>query len=297
MGVVILAEKPDMGEKIANALGIKSKHRSYITLLNGDIVTWAIGHIIKLKKPDAYEEYKEWSLSKLPIIPKQMETEIDPKKKDQFKVIAGLFKEASCVVIACDPGREGEHIGRTIIKQAKYTGPIKRLWIQDLTKATIQKGFQELKDGSEYQNLAQAAQLRAYADYWIGFTASRFFSLIVREQLQQYVKLSAGRVQTPTLKLVYNREIEIEQLKEKEFYRIKTVFSSQHGNYEGYWFQQLEEGKLDRFESKEEAERLIQSLNGKSPTIVAVEKKEVKRFAPKLLDSTAIKTIGRKYLG
>lgn len=290
---VIIAEKPDMGVKISEALGIKRKQKGSILLQNNDVVTWAFGHLIRLKEPDSYEEYKKWTFESLPILPKVMETEVNPDAKDQFKIIRDLLSEASSVVIATDPGREGEHIARLILTKAKYKGPIERLWIQDLTAATIQKGFSHLRPGADYDNLAAAAELRSYADYWIGFTATRFFTLAANSG----TVLSAGRVQTPTLKLVYDREMEIIQFKDSEFYKIKASFETKNGVYDAFWYTMDQEERTDRFTTKEETNQFIEQLQSQPSKLISVNRKDVKRYAPSLLDSTAIKTTGRKYLG
>ena len=178
---VILAEKPDMGESIAKALGIAAKKRGYIVLNNGDVVTWGIGHLVRLKTPDAYEKYKEWTWEALPVIPEPMLTEVDPKKLDQFKVVKELLATSNECILATDPDREGEHIGRLILEQCGYKKKWKRLWIDDLTESTIQAGMKNLRPSDDFTLLGDAARARAYADYWLGFTASRFFTLFARE--------------------------------------------------------------------------------------------------------------------
>lgn len=297
MSVVILAEKPDMGRKIAESLGQKKAHRGYIELTNGDIVTWAIGHIVRLKTPDTYSEYKEWTLESLPIIPNPMLYEVDPSKKGQFQIINDLLSKAHTCIIATDPGREGEHIARTIIRACKYKGKLLRLWIHDLTPSTIREGFKDLQDASKYDNLSAAAQVRAYADYWIGVTATRFFTLVAREVTGENTLLSAGRVQTPTLRIIYDRELAIEEFKPEPFYIVHTKFQHSNGIYSGQWFKETNDGRVTRFESKEEAEKIVQKIEGQSAVVTHYEEKTVKRNAPQLLHSTSIKTAARKELG
>ncbi|MCP1312106.1 DNA topoisomerase III [Paenibacillus tyrfis] len=294
---VILAEKPDMGRNIAEALGAAKSNRGYIELKNGDVVTWAIGHIIRLKTPDAYEQYKDWSMESLPVIPEPMMSEVDPDKKDQFKIIKELLAKADCCVIATDPAREGEHIGRTIISACGYKGKLQRLWISDLTPATIRTGFQQLKDGSETLHLAESAKVRAYADYWIGFTATRFFTLAAQEVTSEKAVLSAGRVQTPTLRIVYDREMVIEQFTPQPFYVIVADMQAASGSYKAQWFKDVDEGRIYRFESKEDAEAIRKKIAGQTGTVLQYEEKQVKRYAPQLLQSRSIKTAARKELG
>ncbi|MVP02146.1 type IA DNA topoisomerase [Paenibacillus lutrae] len=293
---VILAEKPDMARNIADVLGVKKANRGYIELQNGNIVTWAIGHLIRLRTPDSYEEYKTWSLNTLPIIPEPMLSEVDPDRKDQFLVIRELLSKADSCVIATDPGREGEHIGRTIISACGFKGNLLRLWIQDLTSETIKSGFQQLRSAADYENLAAAARIRAAADYWIGFTATRFFSLVAQEVSGEKALLSAGRVQTPTLRIVYDREMAIEGFKSQTFYQLLGTFTTSSGNYEGKWFR-FQDEKISRLDTIEEAEALLKKVAGQPGTVTHFEEKQVKRYAPQLLDSTSIKKAARKQLG
>ncbi|MGG2201898.1 DNA topoisomerase [Paenibacillus validus] len=294
---VILAEKPDMGRNIAEALGTAKSNRGYIELKNGDVVTWALGHIIQLKTPDAYPQYKEWRLDALPIIPEPMMSEVDPNKKDQFQIIKELLAKADCCVIATDPAREGEHIGRTIISACGFKGKLQRLWISDLTPATIRTGFQQLKDGSETFHLAESAKVRAYADYWMGFTATRFFTLAAQEVTSEKTVLSAGRVQTPTLRIVYDREIAIEQFTPQPFYVIIADMLAATGSYKAQWFKDVDEGRISRFDSKDDAEAIRKKITGQTGSVTHYEEKQVKRHAPQLLHSTSIKSAARKELG
>lgn len=294
---VILAEKPDMGRNIAEVLGVKKSNRGYIELQNGNIVTWAIGHLIRLRTPDAYPEYKEWRMDALPIIPEPMQSEVDPDRKDQFTVIRELLAKADSCVIATDPGREGEHIGRTIVTACGFKGKLLRLWIRDLTPATIRAGFDQLQSATDYDNLAAAARTRANADYWIGFTATRFFTLAAQEVTGEKAVLSAGRVQTPTLRIVYDRELAIETFTPQPFYQLQATFTANGGSYKGKWFKLQDGERISRLDTKEEAEALRKKVAGQPGTVTHYEEKQVKRYAPQLLDSTSIKTAARKQLG
>lgn len=294
---VIIAEKPDMGESIANALGIASKKRGFYVLTNGDVVTWAIGHLIRLKTPETYPEYKEWNFESLPIIPKQMITEVDPKKMDQFKIIKDLLFNSKECILATDPDREGEHIGRLILKQCGYTKRFSRLWIDDLTPATILKGMERLKSSDDFTNLAQAAEARSYADYWLGFTASRFFSLVAQEATSGRANLSAGRVQTPTLRLVYDRELQMEKFEPKAFYNLVAEFNGPKGNYKGIWYREDPEGKINRLDSEDEVKALQEKIKGAAGIVESFNMKEVRKPAPQLFNTTSLKTESRKQLG
>lgn len=294
---LILAEKPDMGEQIATALGIASKKRGHILLQNGDVVTWAIGHLIRLKTPDSYEPYKKWTMESLPIIPEDMQTEVDPKKLDQFNIVKGLLQNSKEIILATDPDREGEHIGNLILHQCGYTGKYKRLWIDDLTPPTIIEGMRNLRESDSMKGLADAAQARSYADYWLGFTASRYFTLLAKEATGEDSKLSAGRVQTPTLRLAYDHELAMENFVPKPFFTLTAEFQTEKGSYKGQWFRKDEEGTVNRFDDPEKAKAMKQMITGKSGTVQSYSVKEAKRFAPQLLNSQELKTAARKQLG
>lgn len=299
---VILAEKPAMGTDIAQALGLKSKGRHYHTLTNGDVVTWAIGHVIQQKEPDTYPEYKEWKLENLPFIPDPVLTEVDPDKEDQVKAIRELVSKAKCVVIATDAGREGEHIARLVLQECRYPvnepGRALRLWLSDLTPETIQKAYANMKDARQYENLAASAQVRANADFWMGITATRFFSVMVRDFAQERVTLSAGRVQTPTLRIVYDREMAIQNFVAKPFYVLVSEFQTSSGNYPGQWFKLNEEGKaVYRFDNQIKAEEIQKKVQGQQGSVIQYTEKSVKRYAPQLLHEGSIKSEARKQLG
>lgn len=177
MKTLIIAEKPDMGRNIASVLEPKASNKR--TYLEGEsyIITWAIGHLIGLAEPDHYDErYKRWSFGDLPIIPDRFKLLPNPKTRDQLKVIAEVAKHCDRIVNACDAGREGQLIFSYIQQHLKLHQPVQRLWISDLTAETIRRGFRELKDGSEYENLTQAARARSEADWLIGMNGSRAFT-------------------------------------------------------------------------------------------------------------------------
>ncbi|MFS0841279.1 DNA topoisomerase [Paenibacillus sp. 1P03SA] len=299
---VILTEKPDMGLNIAQALGLKSKGRHYHVLHNGDVVTWAIGHVIQLKEPKTYPQYAEWTLESLPFVPDPVLTEVDPAKKDQMKAIRELVNKAKCVVIATDAGREGEHIARLVLQECGYpvteTGRALRLWVADLTPDTIQKAYANMKPASFYDNLAAAAQVRSTADYWMGITATRFFTLKVQAITKERTILSAGRVQTPTLRIVYDREMAIQNFKPQPFYYLISEFQTSSGKYTGQWFRVDEEGNpIYRFDTQEKADGIRRKVQGNTGSVIRYVEKEVKRQAPQLLSEGALKAEARKQLG
>lgn len=276
MKTLIIAEKPDMGRNIAAAIDPKAKnHRTFI---EGEqyIITWAIGHLIGLAEPDAYDEkYKKWNFNDLPIIPERFKLIPNYKTKDQLKVIADLAKRSGQLVNACDAGREGQHIFSLIQRHLKLSQPVKRLWISDLTPETIRKGFAELKDGSEYENLTKAAKARSEADWLIGMNGSRAFTTKHNELL------SVGRVQTPVLAILYDRQKEIEAFQSNKFYDVEAHFKQAETEYRGLW-------QGERLTDPDKANAIVSKLKGKQGKINSYEVKDTKEYAFRLYDLTLL---------
>lgn len=276
MKTLIIAEKPDMGRNIAAA--IEPKAKNYRSYLEGEqyIITWAIGHLISLAEPDAYDvKYKKWNINDLPIIPDQFKLVPNPRTLDQLKVIGELAKRSDLLVNSCDAGREGQHIFSLIQRHLKLKHPVKRLWISDLTPETIRKGFQELKDGSEYENLTKAAKARSEADWLIGMNGSRAFTT------KHNVLLSVGRVQTPVLALIYDRQKTIEAFSSLKFFEVEGHFTQNEMTYKGMW-------QGDRLTDGEKAEALAAKVKGKPGRIESYEVKETKEYPNKLYDLTLL---------
>ncbi|WP_054955828.1 type IA DNA topoisomerase [Paenibacillus dakarensis] len=276
MKTLVIAEKPDMGRNIAAVIEPRAKNnRSYI---EGEhyIITWAIGHLVGLAEPDAYDpKYKRWNIRDLPIIPEQFRIVPNPKTKDQLKVIGDLAKRCDQIVNACDAGREGQYIFALIQQQLKLQQPVKRLWISDLTPESIANGFATLKDGSEFESLTLAARARSEADWLIGMNASRAFT--TRHQ----TLLSVGRVQTPVLALIYDRQKEIEAFESQTFYDVKATFRQDSLEYAGTW-------QGDRLTSLEKSDEIAAKVNGKEGSISKYEVKETKDYPFKLYDLTLL---------
>lgn len=276
MKTLIIAEKPDMGRNIAAAIDPKAKnHRSYI---EGEqyIITWAIGHLVGLAEPEAYDEkYKKWNINDLPIIPQQFKLVPNRKTLDQLKVIKELAKRCNLLVNSCDAGREGQHIFSLIQRHLKLHQPVKRLWISDLTPETIRKGFAELKDGAEYENLTKAAKARSEADWLIGMNGSRVFTTKHNELI------SVGRVQTPVLALIYDRQKQIEAFSSLKFYEVEAQFSQNEMSYRGLW-------QGDRLTDSAKAEALAAKVKGKPARIASYEVKETREYPYKLYDLTLL---------
>ncbi|WP_337101380.1 type IA DNA topoisomerase [Paenibacillus sp. YIM B09110] len=276
MKTLIIAEKPDMGRNIAAAIDPKAKnHRSYI---EGEhyIITWAIGHLIGLAEPDAYDDrYKKWNINDLPIIPDKFKLIPNRKTMDQLKVIADLAKRSDRLVNSCDAGREGQYIFSLIQRHLKLSQPVKRLWISDLTPETIRKGFEELREGSEYENLTKAATARSEADWLIGMNGSRAFTT------KHNVLLSVGRVQTPVLALIYDRQKLIEAFSSLKFFELEGHFSQGEMTYRGMW-------QGERMTDKEKADALAAKVKGKPGRIASYEVKDTKEYPNKLYDLTLL---------
>jgi len=274
--ILVIAEKPDMGRNIAAAIDPKAKNcRTY---LEGDqyIITWAIGHLIELAEPEAYDaKYKIWNINDLPIIPNQFKLVPNRKTIDQLKVIAQLAKRSRMLVNACDAGREGQYIFSLIQRHLKLSHPVKRLWISDLTPETIRKGFAELRDGTEFDNLTRAARARSEADWLIGMNGSRAFTT------KHNVLLSVGRVQTPVLALIYDRQKQIEAFTSLKFYVLEGHFSQNDVTYKGIW-----QGELITDPAK--AEMLARKVQNKPGRIASYEVKDTKEYPYKLYDLTLL---------
>jgi len=273
---LIIAEKPDMGRNIAAAIEPKAKnHRSY---LEGEqyIITWAIGHLVGLAEPEAYDaKYKRWNINDLPIIPEQFKLIPNARTIDQLKVIGELAKRSDLLVNSCDAGREGQHIFSLIQRHLQLGQPVKRLWISDLTPETIRKGFAELKDGAEYENLTKAAKARSEADWLIGMNGSRAFTT------KHNVLLSVGRVQTPVLALIYDRQKTIEAFASLKFFEVEGHFTQGEMTYKGMW-------QGDRLTDGNQAEAIASKVKGKPGVIASYEVKETKEFPTKLYDLTLL---------
>ena len=276
MKTLVIAEKPDMGRTIAAVIEPRAKNnRSY---LEGEhyIITWAIGHLLGLAEPAASDtKYKRRNLPALPIIPDQFKLVPNPRTKDQLKIIGELAKRASSIVNACDAGREGQYIFALIQQQLKLRQPVKRLWISDLTAESIKRGFDGLKDASEFENLTHAARARSEADWLIGMNASRAFTT------RHNALLSVGRVQTPVLALIYDREMEIEAFQSQTFYEVAAWFRQEGVEYRG-----LRQG--DKLTDAEAAEAIASSVKGKTGHITKYEAKQTKEYPYRLYDLTLL---------
>jgi DNA topoisomerase-3 len=274
--ILVIAEKPDMGRNIAAAIEPKAVNKR--THLEGEryIITWAIGHLIGLAEPDHYDpKYKKWNFQDLPIIPDRFKLLPNPRTKEQLKAIQTLASQCSEIVNACDAGREGQLIFAYIQQHLRLRHPVKRLWISDLTPETIRRGFAELKDAAEYEPLTRAARARSEADWLIGMNGSRAFTTKHNELL------SVGRVQTPVLALLYDRQKQIEAFQTAKYYEVEAYFAQRDTVYRGLW----QGGRLD---DPERAKALAAKVEGKQGKIASYEVKDTKEYPFKLYDLTLL---------
>lgn len=265
-----------MGRSIAAAIEPKASNKR--THLEGErfVITWAIGHLIGLAEPDLYEErYKKWNFNDLPIIPDAFKLLPNPRTKDQLKVIAGLAKDCGDIVNACDAGREGQLIFAYIQQHLKLRQPVRRLWISDLTPETIRRGFAELKDASVYEPLTRAARARSEADWLIGMNGSRAFTTKHNELL------SVGRVQTPVLALLYDRQKQIEAFSSTKFYEVEAFFDQLETSYRGLW-------QGERLTDPVKAQQLADKVKDKPGKVTGYEAKDTKEYPFKLYDLTLL---------
>jgi DNA topoisomerase-3 len=280
---LIVAEKPSVGRDIAGALG---RHRKGRGALAGEgwTVTWALGHLAELAPPDAYgEEYKKWRLESLPILPERFKVRVNHKTREQFDIVKGLMRDGSVteVVNACDAGREGELIFAYLYGLSGCKKPVLRLWISSLTHEAIRAGFDALRDGPSMKPLEDAARSRGEADWIVGMNATRAYS--VRFGRPGNV-LSVGRVQTPTLKLLVDREREIRDFKPEKFWTVHARFSRGGSTYDGVWFKK----KQNRLPEREAADRIAEKVRGGTGIVRKAQKKTATEKPPLLYDLTEL---------
>ncbi len=283
---LVLAEKPSVARDIARVLGCKGKGDGCI---NGDkyVVTWALGHLVTLADPDAYDDkYKAWRLEDLPMLPEKMKLVTIKQTSKQYRVVSALMKRPDIdkLVIATDAGREGELVARWIMMKAHCKLPAYRLWISSQTDRAIKEGFQNLKSAKEYDNLYYSAQARAEADWLVGLNTTRALTC------KYNASLSAGRVQTPTLALIVQREEEIQNFVPKLYYTVKGDFGAFKGTYR--------DGKGNtRFSDKAFAEGLQKSLLGRNYSVTKLEKATKKQNPPAAYDLTELQRDANKKYG
>ena len=274
--IVCIAEKPSVARDIARILGANSSRDGYMEG-NGYQVTWTFGHLCTLKEPGDYTQaWKPWALTQLPMIPQRFGIKLieDNGIKKQFAIIERLMQAADGIVNCGDAGQEGELIQRWVMQKAQAKCPVKRLWISSMTDEAIREGFATLKDQQDYQPLYLAGLSRAIGDWLLGMNATRLYTLKYGQNRQV---LSIGRVQTPTLALIVNRQKEIENFKPEPYWVLATVYRDTTFT-----------ATKGKFTSKEEGEKAFETIEGKPFTVTKVEKKEGKEQPPMLYDLTSL---------
>jgi DNA topoisomerase III len=280
---LIIAEKPSVGRDIASALGRHRKDKGSL-VGQGWTVTWALGHLAELAPPDAYgEEYKKWRLESLPILPGRFKVRVNHKTREQFNVVKGLMRSPSVkeIVNACDAGREGELIFAYLYGLSGCKKRVLRLWISSLTHEAILDGFDALRQGAVMRPLEDAARSRGEADWIVGMNATRAYS--VRFGGRGNV-LSVGRVQTPTLKLLVDREKEIQDFEPEKFWTVHARFARDESTYDGVWFK----NKQNRLSEREAADRVAEKVRGGTGTVRKAQKKTATEKPPLLYDLTEL---------
>lgn len=285
--IVCIAEKPSVARDIARILGANSQHQGYMEG-NGYQVTWTFGHLCELKEPDDYTPlWKHWSLGQLPMIPQRFAIKLidDEGIKKQFSVIESLYSKADSIVNCGDAGQEGELIQRWVMQKARVKCPVKRLWISSMTDEAIKEGFRQLKDEQQYDKLYLAGLSRAIGDWILGMNCTRLYTIKYGNQAGRHQVLSIGRVQTPTLALIVNRQKEIDHFKPEPYWVLATVYRDT-----------LFTATKGRFDSKEEGERAFSTIEGKPFTVTDVQKKKGREQPKQLYDLTSLQVdCNRKY--
>ncbi|MEY9974248.1 DNA topoisomerase-3 [Lysinibacillus sp. RC46] len=283
---VVIAEKPSVARDIANVLKCNKKGNGF---LEGDkyIVTWALGHLVTLADPEAYDnKYKTWNLEDLPMLPDRMKLVVMKQTGKQYNAVKSQLtrNDVNEIIVATDAGREGELVARWIIDKANVKKPIKRLWISSVTDKAIKEGFANLKPGKNYENLYAAAVARSEADWYIGLNATR--ALTTRFNAQ----LNCGRVQTPTVAMIAAREDEIKNFKAQTYYGIeaqtdslKLTWQDANGNSRSF--------------NKEKVDVIVKALGNQDAKIASIDRKPKKSFAPGLYDLTELQRDANKLFG
>jgi len=282
--IVCIAEKPSVAKDIAEVLGAKQRMDGYYEG-NGYQVTWTFGHFCTLKEPHDYDmKWKYWKLEELPVIPANFGIKLidNDGVRKQFTLIERLLQNCTEVINCGDAGQEGELIQRWVLLKAKCKAPIRRLWISSLTEEAIREGFQKLKPSSDYDRLYSAGSARAIGDWLLGINATRLFTVKFGRGQSTF---SIGRVQTPTLAMIVNRQKEIDAFTTEEYWELKTIYRDTEFLCQ-----------IDRLQSEEKAQKGLEYLKLNDFEITSFEQKEGKEGNPRLYDLTSLQVdANRKY--
>ena len=277
---LVIAEKPSVAQTIAAALGVKGKQDGYIEG-GGYLISWCVGHLVQLAEAAAYgEQYRKWQLDSLPILPEEWQYAVDPDKGKQFATLKELMHRAdvSEVINACDAGREGELIFRFVYEVAGCKKPMRRLWISSMEDGAIKAGFASLKDGREYDALFASALCRAKADWLIGINATRLFSCLYGKTL------NVGRVQTPTLKMLTDRDAAISHFQKEKYYHVRLDLSGA-------------DAASERISDKAEADALKGACEAGKAVCVSLTREKKTAAPPKLFDLTSLQRETNRIFG
>ena len=277
---LVISEKPSVAQSIAAVICAKQRGDGYLEG-SGYLVSWCLGHLSELASADAYDEkYAKWRREDLPILPENWRFTISGDKRKQFAILRDLMRrdDVDEVINACDAGREGELIFRTVYDMAGCSKPMKRLWISSMEDEAIRQGFADLKPGRDYDGLHQSALCRSKADWLVGINATRLFSVLYHRTL------NVGRVMSPTLALIVQREAEISAFQPEPFYTV----SLDCGGFTATG---------DKLKAKPEAEAVAAACKNKAVIVRAVERKEKSEKAPALYDLTTLQRDANRLLG
>ena len=300
---LVITEKPSVARDIAAALGGFTEHEGY-SESDQHIVTFAVGHLLELLEPDEIDPaYKRWTLDNLPILPQEFRLKVKSGHTDRVRTIKKLMEreDVADLINACDAGREGELIFREIVKHLGSQKPIRRLWLQSMTDDSILKGFRNLRPGSEFEGLAAAAQCRSFADWLIGMNATRALTKRLKSRREK-TAWSAGRVQTPTLALLVDRELEVVAHVPRPYWRVTASFEHDGNRYAGVCFdpafRENEDGERrdDRIFDEARATAIVEAVTGR-PGLAEETRKPSRESAPPLFDLTSLQREGNRRFG
>jgi DNA topoisomerase-3 len=293
--VAVLAEKPSVARDIASVLGARARGEGYLHG-SGYVVTWAVGHLVSLAQPhEIRPEWRQWRRDLLPMLPAEWPLVVYEQTKDQFEVVRKILNSprVGSVVCATDAGREGELIFRYIYEAAGCRKPFQRLWISSLTPDAIRKGFETLRDGREYDNLADAARGRSRADWLVGMNLSRAYTLVYKDEL------SVGRVQTPTLAMLVERELAIRAFVPEDYLEVVATFSPRPGEtYEGTWFSEIKGERQTRLPADgEHAASIVERARAGEARIESIQAETQRMPPPLLYDLTELQRHSNRLFG
>ncbi len=302
---LVITEKPSVARDVAEALGGFTEHEGYFES-DSFLVTFAVGHLFELLEPDEVDpKYKAWTLDVLPILPANGIFQLKPKKdrSERIRTIKKLLarKDVDGLINACDAGREGELIFREIVQYLKSDKPIRRLWLRSMTRESIRTGFDQLLPGEQLEGLAAAAQCRAYSDWLIGMNATRALTKRFASRRER-TAWSAGRVQTPTLALLVDRELEVLAYVSKPYWRVEVAFEHEGNGYSSIWFDpefqagEDEEARDDRLFDEKRAREIATAVEGRA-AIASETRKPSRESAPPLFDLTSLQREGNRRFG